>query len=136
MQTKNTLAVQRVPIITSTTVVFSVYEITENFPYDHSTVTSFSERDIEGWWGRLGTRRLPKAINDIPVGEERFAAVKTFQRFQHEEAYRAIVTAYPELESNQDARFEHGEVSLSTNHRNGAGDSSDIEFIDRRELVG
>ena len=128
------LIVQRVPIITSSTVVFAVYEKTESpLGGGHSTITTFDDR--AGWYGRLGTRRLPAIINEIPVGEERFETVRGWARVQHDEAYRAILTVFPELLNEEKARFDHGEVSLDSGRRNGAGDSSTFAVVDRDELV-
>lgn len=129
------LLVQRVPIITSSTVVFSVYEKTES-PLEaggHSTITTFDGRD--GWYGRLGTRRLPAEVNSIPVGEERFEVVRAWARVQHDEAYRAILTVYPELLHEEKAHFDYGEISLDSGRQNGPTDGTDFQIIYRDELV-
>jgi len=129
------LFVQRVPICASSTVVFTVYEQTAS-PFGnngHSTVTTFDGH--EGWFGRLGTRTLPAWINAIPVGQERFEAVKGWRRLQNDEAYRAIVEVYPDLACDEAARFEHGEVSLSSGSRNGASERCTVDVVDRRDLV-
>lgn len=125
------LIVQRIPIITSSTVVFTVYEKADH-PLEaggtHSTIMTFDGRD--GWYGRLGTRRLPNEINVIPVGKERFTSVDAFHRAQYEEAYRAILDSYPELEANPTASYHSGEVAIRADRRNGPGDSSEVRVRD------
>ena len=128
------LIVQRIPIIAST-VVFTVYEKTV-FELDarggHSTITTFD--GLEGWYGRLGTRRLSDEINAIQVGEKRFEAVDGWQRAQYEEAYEAILAVYPGLKNDPTASYHSGEVSINAGRRNGSGDSPLFHIVSEETL--
>lgn len=130
------LVVQRIPIIASSTVVFTVYEKTV-FDLDarggHSTITTFDGH--EGWYGRLGTRRLSDEINAIPVGEKRFEAVDGWQRAQHQEAYEAILAVYPGLKNDPTASYHSGEVSINSGRRNGSDNSPEFRVVDACGMI-
>jgi hypothetical protein len=82
-------------------VVYGAYELSSYFG-PHSSLLS-----IDGaCCGSLASRRLPESVSNLPVGEERFAACDAFRAQNEEEAYTAIVAAYPEAARGERGRGE------------------------------
>lgn len=64
-------------------------------PGNFSTFTSFDGR--EGWYGQMGTERLPEDIEALRGGSpERIAAVRAFSAQRDSVARDAIIAAFPE----------------------------------------
>ncbi len=61
---------------------------------NHST-----QQTIDGVrMGRIGTRRLPAHLDDLPAGsDERLQAVREWQRTEEQRAYACILTKHPEV---------------------------------------
>ena len=86
---------------------------------EHGTIT-YERFPFTGWpdltqfgkWGRVGTERLPQALEDLPAGsDERVRRVREWQQAQYERAYNIICDAYPEA---RDGRREMGRITLIT----------------------
>lgn len=59
----------------------------------HSSLTTIDGK----WYGRVGTRPLPAALDALPaMSDERYNAVKRFHEEQYQEAYALIIATHPE----------------------------------------
>ena len=87
-------------------IVYSVYEISSYFG-PHSTLFTIDGETC----GSLPSRRLPKEIQAIPVGPARFEACDAFRKANEEEAYKAILVAYPEA---AEGTRSNGEIEVWT----------------------
>jgi hypothetical protein len=91
-------------------------------PFDlvtgHSTITSTCVDDVEGgWWGRLGTDRLPADLDALPaMSDERIAAVVAWHDALYATAYALIRRAFPEL-NEVGARESMGEITTTGRER-------------------
>jgi hypothetical protein len=97
-QIANGLIVERYNIIGTRRWVYDAWEPSERngeMPFSHSTI-----RTVDGrWMGRIGTRRLPAELEALPAySSERARAVGAFHEAQYEEAYAAIIAAFPAAE--------------------------------------
>jgi hypothetical protein len=96
--TAETFTVRRTRIAGTNCHVYTVWE-SSALMGPHSTITS---NPAGGWFGRLGTRRLPNAVDAIPVGPVRFVAVDCHHAAQYRLAYAAIRTAFGAIEGRAD----------------------------------
>lgn len=85
----NGLTVARYRIAGTTAIVYTAWE-----PYArHSTSTRIDQRNM----GRVGTRQLTDELDTLPAwSNERARAVGQWHGAQYEEAYAAILVAFPE----------------------------------------
>jgi hypothetical protein len=60
----------------------------------HHTITSFV--GVQGVWGKLGTENIPAAIDTMPTGMERSAAVRAWRTARQAAARAAILAQHPE----------------------------------------
>lgn len=87
--------------------VFGAYE-PSSIMGKHSTILH-----VEGQcYGAVGTRRLPAEIEALPVGLKRSAACDAFRKANVEEAYVAILMAYPE--ASEGTRVWNGEIEVAS----------------------
>jgi hypothetical protein len=93
-----TTTITRHEIIGTNTVVFEAWEPYRN--NSHSTITRLKGEAH----GRIGTRRLPTELDALPAySDERLAAVTGWQQDQYDEAYAAILDAFPFIEAEADS---------------------------------
>lgn len=99
----NGLTVVRYGITGTDLTVYTVWE-----PYaQHGTSYRLDEANV----GRVGTRRLPADLEALTAySSERSKAVGAWYAAQYDEAYAAIVTAFPEA---ADGRRDMGEITVS-----------------------
>jgi hypothetical protein len=71
----------------------------------HGTITTING----AWMGRVGTEALPAALDALPYGAERCAAVRAWQQAQYDAAYAAILAAHPEAAAG---RRDMGEIEV------------------------
>jgi len=103
--------VNRFRIIGTRTLVYQALErwSSENGIGSHSSLTSVDGRD--GWYGRVGTKRLPANLDALPaMTQERFDAVDAWHGQEYDRAYAAIIAAYPEAEGG---RRRMGEIEIT-----------------------
>lgn len=82
----------------------------------HSTLTSFD--DGTGWWGQVGTDRLPAELAALPGGsDERIARVREWHEEQYKLAYDLIIAAYPEAANGSRSM---GEITIEEPNRRAA----------------
>lgn len=87
---------------TASLVVYTAYEASSYFG-PHSSLFTIDGQTC----GSLQSRRLPKEIDAIPVGQARFDAVDAFRHANENQAYTAIIAAFPEA---ADGRRVNGEI--------------------------
>lgn len=51
---------------------------------------------FDGWWGQIGTDKLPKEIDQLPRGEERINTYQKFSDERNQKAYTLIKKIFPE----------------------------------------
>lgn len=104
-----TYYVSRYTICTTTTVIYEAAEDAQ--PFDsHSYYPSLGRLDGR-WYGTVTSRRLPDELEAMKGGSpERIAAVREFQNARQEEAYAAILAAFPETMTG---KRRSGEISMT-----------------------
>jgi len=98
--------VQRTKILTTNFEIFSAWE-PSTIAGEHRTITFFDGK----CFGQIGSNPDPKIYNHLPVGEERFQAVRTAYEQQYNRAYDLIYEQFPEL-LNIDHKKESGEIVI------------------------
>jgi len=102
------LRIRAYQIIDTTTVVYSAWTPSRLIGR-HSTITSFD--GAPGWWGRLGSERLPVELEGLkPGSDERIAAVRAFHDACYQAAYEAILAEHPEAAGG---RRSMGEIEVT-----------------------
>lgn len=105
--------VTRTRILGTSIHVYAVWE--ESRGNQHSTITYTCTEFSPA--GRIGTRRLPAALDALPaLTDERIDAVTAWHAAQYAEAYAAILQAYPEAGA-PDARRSLGEIETYQEER-------------------
>ena len=88
------VVVRRYSVIGTNLVIIDAYE-----PYDHYHYGSHSSyTHMFGLtYGKVGTRRLPKELEDLPkMSDKRIEAVKAYHESEYARARACITEAYPE----------------------------------------
>ncbi len=71
----------------------------------HSEITTIDG----GRYGRIGTRRITAALDSMPRGDARIAAVGAFYEAQNQEAYQIIEATHADASTG---RHRHGEIEI------------------------
>lgn len=98
----NAIKIQATKIIGTRVTVYTAWELDDG----HSTITH-----IDGVrYGRVGTARIPAAIDKLkPGSEERSVAVRGWYDAQYRRAYDLIVAEHPALANE---RRDMGEIEV------------------------
>jgi len=88
--------VHRFNVCTTRTMVYQAWELSELMGR-HSTITFEDGQCL----GRIGTDPDKSRYDGMPVGDERFAAVREAYEARFQVAYDAIVEAYPEAANGE-----------------------------------
>lgn len=96
----NGLTVEKFNVIGTDLWIFQAWEpsgrAANGRPWRHSSLTTI-DACCEQTMGKVGTRDLTPELEALPAySEERFAAVTAWHEAQYQEAYTAILAAFPE----------------------------------------
>jgi hypothetical protein len=114
--------VKRTRIIGTDTVVYSAWkQIDGPFSGNGGTITSHDGT----WFQRIGTDPRSELFENLPVGEERSAAVKNAYAERYAAAYMIIKKAFPEV-LNRDGRMSDGEIVHTSRALRGIEDETKV----------
>lgn len=111
-------------------VTYSAWVRTHDAGSEYSTFTSSGNFALpqagEGqrvtWYGLVTTRRLTPELDALPArSDARLAAVQAYHEALRQEAYAAILAAYPEIAGL--AEFSRGEAKTNESHTTGRATS-------------
>lgn len=102
--------VRRVQIIGTQHVSYSAWLPVAGSPYGFSTITTIDGQQ----YGRLGTERLPDALENLPVrSQARSDRVREWQINVYDNAYNMICEAYPALWDTPESAHVMGEITAT-----------------------
>lgn len=100
-RTANGLTVQRYDIIGTAITVYGAWEPTAptgRALYAHTTIQTIEGRSM----GRVGTRGLTPELHALPsFSDARMDAIDAWHEAQEQEAYAAIIAAFPEAQGGR-----------------------------------
>lgn len=90
-----TYIVQRYRILGTKCYVHVAYAKVDTFL--ENDFTTLNNDDKFGWLGQIGSERLPAELKALPaLTDERQQAVRQWREERYQEAYKAILEAFPE----------------------------------------